>query len=256
MKTLRLFSIFFSQGLISMAAMSFTSTDSADLNNAGAYAPLPDLKVSQIATSGGLCKGNLNKVRVNVTNSQMISVKEKIAVILYVSQQGSQPSSYVGYLEKGIGPNDNSGQPVWFNNVVIPDINKKVTLKAVVNPDQKVQESNYNNNAKIINARVTKICDQAAPVAAGASLEMTVYKEGSWRGGNYQGISGALVTVNRSGQNYTGTTGYNGKYTFPSIPKGSVRIKVEKQGYLTVTQSYMMPFYPAKKNIGMRHVWR
>ncbi len=248
MKTLKILSFFFAVVLVSLATMSFTVTET---NTESSLALLPDLRVSAIATPGGLCKGNENKVRVSITNSQMIGVKEKIPVILFVSQEGSQPSSYVGYLEKGIGPNANSGQPVWFNNVVVPDINKSVTLKAVVNPDQEIQESRYNNNTKIINARVTKICGQAAPVAAGANLEMTIYKEGTWSGGNYQGISGALVTVTKSGQNYTGTTNNNGKYTFPSIAKGSVSIKVEKQGYQTVTQSYMMPTYNAKKNIGM-----
>lgn len=130
--------------------MSFTSSDSVDLNSSGSYALLPDLQISQIATPGGLCKGNLNKVRVNITNSQMVAVKVKIPVILYVSQQGEQPSSYVGYLDGGIGPNSNYGQPVWFNNVVIPQTGKGVTLKAVVNPDQDIHESNYKNNTKII----------------------------------------------------------------------------------------------------------
>jgi hypothetical protein len=247
MKTLKILSFFFVVALVSLVTMSFTVTET---NSESSLALLPDLKVSAIATPGGLCKGNQNKVRVSITNSQMIGVSVNIPVILFVSQQGSQPSSYVGVLEGGIGPNANSGQPVWFSNVVIPDINRAVTLKAVVNPDQEVQESRYNNNTKIITAKVAKICGQTTPVA-GASLEMTIYKEGTWSGGNYQGLPGAVVTVTKSGQNYTGTTGNNGKYTFPSIPKGSVSIKVEKQGYTTVTQSYMMPTYTAKKNIGM-----
>jgi hypothetical protein len=247
MKTLKLLSFIFGLAVVSLVTMSFRSAGTQSVSSA----LLPDLRVSAIATPGGLCQGNESKVRVSITNSQMIGVKQKIPVILYVSQQGEQPKSYVGYLEGGIGPNANSGQPVWFNNVAIPAVNKNVTLKAVVNPDQEIQESKYNNNTKIINAKVVKACGQAPTAVAGASLEMTVYKDGTWQAGNYQGIHSAQVTVTKSGQTYTGTTNNNGKYTFPAIPKGMVSIKVEKQGYQTVTQSYNMPTYPAKKNIGL-----
>ena len=72
----------------------------------------PDLKVSKITTVGGLCIGNKNKVRVTVINTQMAGVKKKIPVILYVSVSGHPSSSYVGYLNSGIGPNNNSGLPV------------------------------------------------------------------------------------------------------------------------------------------------
>lgn len=250
MKTLKLFSIFLSLVLISLAAMSFISTDSVNLNSSGSYALLPDLKVSQIATPGGLCKGNLSKVRVNVTNSQMIGVKEKIAVILYVSQQGSQPSSYVGYLEKGIGPNDNSGQPVWFNNVIIQETGQTVTLKAVVNPDQEIQESVYNNNTKIIQARVSKVCGQTTSTAQGATLTVTAYT-GMWNSGNYTAVPGASVTLVKSGQTFTGTTGSNGKATFPNLPTGMCDITVTKQGYQNGTKAFMMSSYPNNTNIAM-----
>jgi hypothetical protein len=100
----------------------------------------------------------------------------------------------------------------------------------------------------VITAKVTKECGAAAPVAQGANLEMTIY-QGAWHPSNYAGVSAASITVTKNGQNYTGTTGSNGKYTFASIPKGMVNIKVEKQGYQTVTQSYNMPTYTAKKNI-------
>jgi hypothetical protein len=243
---MKIFRIFFSMmtlALVAAIAMSFSNP-----NSSTSPAVLPDLKVSAIATPGGLCKGNESKVRVSITNSQMAGVKVNVPVILFVSQSGEKPSSYVAYLEGGIGPNANSGQPVWFNNVVIPATNKTVTLKAVVNPDHEIEESVPNNNTKIITAKVTKACGVTAPVAQGAKLEMTIY-QGAWNYSNYQGVSEALITVTKNGQNYTGTTGNNGKYTFPSIPKGMVSIKVEKQGYQTVTQNYNMPTYTAKKNI-------
>ncbi len=249
MKTLKLFSIFLSLVLISLAAMSFTSTDSVSLDHTGSNALLPDLKVSQIATPGGLCKGNLSKVRVSITNSQMIGVKEKIPVILFVSQQGSPPSSYVGYLEKGIGPNANSGQPVWFNNVVIPETGT-VTLRAVVNPDQEIQESRYNNNTKIIQARVSRVCGEATQPAQGATLTVTAYT-GDWNYGNYTGVPGATVTVVKSGQTYTGTTGSNGKATIPNLPTGMCNITVTKPGYENGTKSFMMSSYPNNTNISM-----
>ena len=120
----------------------------------------PDLRISAIATPGGLCAGNENKVRVNVQNSsQLAGVRQKIPVILFVSQPPGQPTSYVGHLEQGIGPQSN--QPVWFHNVVVPNTGG-ATLKAVVNPDQEIEESNYTNNDRIQQVRVANVCGQAS----------------------------------------------------------------------------------------------
>ena len=231
--------------LIAIVAMSFSNP-----NSSKELAILPDLKVSAIATPGGLCKGNESKVRVSITNSQMAGVKVKIPVILYVSQNGERPSSYVGYLESGIGPNANSGQPVWFNNVVIPATNKTVTLKAVVNPDHEIEESAPNNNTKVITAKVTKACGQAPQPAQGATLTVTAYV-GPWNNSNYTGLPQAAVTIVKSGQTYTGTTGSNGKATFPNLPAGQCNITVVKQGYQNGTKVFNMSTYNNNTNVAM-----
>ncbi|NND35265.1 MAG: hypothetical protein HKN76_21940 [Saprospiraceae bacterium] len=255
MKTLKFLSFFFSLGALAMLAMSFTNQTSFE--SQALTALRPDLKVSAIATPGGLCIGKDSKVRVSITNSQMVGVKVDIPVILFVSQNGYS-KSYVGKLKGGIGPNANSGQPVWFKNVEIKN-NSKVTLKAVVNPDHEIFESVPNNNTKIIYARVKGNCGQASPAQA-ANMIVTVYKDGTWSGGQGQPISGATVTVTKNGQNYTGTSGNNGKATINSVPKGYCKIKVQKNGYQQVGpnsqpyyngQTYNMPTYEAKVNIAM-----
>ena len=213
----------------------------------------PDLRVSAISTPGGLCVRPDNKVRVTITNSQMAAVKDKIPVTLFVSPAQGQPSSYLAYLEKGIGPNSNYGQPVWFNNVKL-DYGGRVTLRAVVNIDKEIEESNYNNNDKIVKVNAKNNCGggNATTNVQGARLEVTAYVDGTWQAGNYQGINGATVQVIKNGQTYTpNNTTNNGKYIFDAIPKGMCKVRVQKQGYETVEQSYNMPTYTAKKNVGL-----
>ena len=206
----------------------------------------PDLKVSAIATPGGLCAGEPGKVRVTVTNGSMAAVSQPIPVILFVSQPPNQPTSFVGSLPNGIGPNDNYGKPVWFNNVVAPSAGA-VTLRAVVNPDQQIEESNYNNNSRIQNANVK---DCSAPKPQGATLSITVYKPGTWQAGQYQAVSGANVQVACGSFNGSGVTGTNGKASIGSVPKGSCNIQVSKPGCpATVNRTYMMPTYNANVNI-------
>lgn len=258
MKIFKFLSVLLSLSAMAFMTMSFTSVDVLSSSNSTLLdaAILPDLKVSAISTPGGLCVGNKSKVRVSITNSQMAGVKVDIPVILFISQNGYS-KSYVGKL-KGIGPKSNYGQPVWFNNVVI-DNNSTVTIKAVVNPDHDVFESVANNNTKIIKAKVKGNCNQPAAQQA-ANMIVTVYKAGTWSGGQGQPISGANVTVTKNGQNYSGTSGNNGKVTINGVPKGSCKIKVTKSGYAQVGpnnvsypngQSYNMPTYEAKVNIAM-----
>jgi hypothetical protein len=252
MKTIRLLSMAFLFASFIIIGMSFTDGSENESNEENNLEVLKaDLRVSAIATPGGLCKGNASKVRVTVTNSQMAGVKEKIPVILYVSQNGSKPSSYVGYLNKGIGPNANYGLPVWFKNVKIPNTGI-VTLKAKVNPDLEIQESNYNNNQKITKVKVAKVCGQAPAPATGGKLTVTAYEDGQWNYGNYTAIPSATVTVKKSNQVIaTGSTGNDGKYTFNSIPKGYVKIEVSKSGCPTASRNYNMPTYHAKVNMAL-----
>ncbi|MBK8506734.1 MAG: carboxypeptidase regulatory-like domain-containing protein [Saprospiraceae bacterium] len=245
MKTFKILFSLMTLVLIALVAMSFSNPGTLTK-----LAALPDLRVSAIATPGGLCKGNESKVRVSITNSQSVGVSADVPVILFVSQSGEQPSSYVGYLKGGIGPNANSGQPVWFNNVVIPATNKTVTLKALVNPDGDIEESVQNNNTKVISAKVTKACGQATQPAQGATLTVTAYV-GPWNNSNYTGLPQAAVTIVKSGQTYTGTTGSNGKATFPNLPAGQCNITVVKQGFQNGTKVFNMSTYNNNTNVAM-----
>ena len=262
MKTLKHLTVLFGLCAITLLTMSFTPCDiqTAFDNELSMGALRPDLKVSAIATPGGLCKGNKSKVRVSITNSQMVGVKVDIPVILFISQNGYS-KSYVGKLKGGIGPNTNTGQPVWFNDVVI-DNTSKVTLKAVVNPDHEIFESVPNNNTKVIYAKVKGDCGQATTTQT-ALLTVTVRKFVT--SGQGQTLAGALVTVKRNGQSnsYTGTSDSNGKVTFNTVPNGMCNVKVTKDGYQHCApygagspylngQSYNKPPYTANLNITMK----
>ncbi len=219
----------------------------------------PNLRISTIATPGGLCVGTDSKVRVNITNGSVAAVKAKIPVILVVSQAGQGPTSYLGYLEKGIGPNTNTGQPVWFHNVKI-EAQGTVTLKAHVNPDNEIEESNYNDNVKVQTARVTKNCGQATTPTAG-NLTVTLYQQGSWSAGNYTAIANAQVTVKKGGATVgTGTTGSNGKVTINNVDKGSIEVYATKNGCQLITNvpngtqavhKHNMPTYNTNINVQM-----
>ncbi|MCB0687540.1 MAG: carboxypeptidase regulatory-like domain-containing protein [Saprospiraceae bacterium] len=248
MKTFKLLCSFFGFFLFAMVIASFRYPSPTEMT-----ALKPDLRVSAIVTPGGLCPRPNNKVRVNITNSQMAAVKEKIPVTLFVSPQQGQPSSYVAYLEKGIGPKNNYGQPVWFDNVKL-DYGGRITLRAVVNIDKEIEETSYNNNDKLVKVNAKDNCGggNATTNTEGAKLEVTAYVDGTWSGGNYQGVNGAMVKVIKNGQSYNpDETSNNGKYIFNSVPKGMCKIRIQKQGYQTVEQSYNMPTYTAKKNIGL-----
>lgn len=255
MKTFRFLLSFAGLFLLGFFVMSFNSVD--PVPKSSELALKPDLRVSTIATPGGLCVRPNNKVRVNITNSQMAAVKDKIPVTLFVSPEKGQPSSYLAYLEKGIGPKDNYGKPVWFNNVKL-DYGGKITLRAVVNIDKEIEESNLNNNDKISKVTAKDNCGGGNAYNnnnQGARLEVTAYVNGTWQGGNYQGVNGAIVTVVKNGQSYEpDDSTNNGKYIFNSIPKGMCKINITKQGYAPVyNHSYNMPTYTAKKNIPMTH---
>lgn len=247
MKTFKLFTFLIALFSLSLGNMSFSADKKTE-----EMALLPDLRVSKIATPGGLCKGNDSKVRVTITNPSMAAAKGTISVILYVSQKGQKPSSYVASISGGLGPNSNYGKPVWFKNVKIPATGQ-VTLKALVNPDQEIHESVYNNNTKIQKAKVAKQCGQTGTVAqGGAQLQVTTFAEGQWNNSNYTPVTSVTVRVKKNGQTIAqGVTNHQGKYTFSSIPKGMCQIQVQKNGYQTETMSYNMPTYNAKKNIAM-----
>ena len=247
MKTLKLFYSVFGLFILALIAMSFTGSH---LTLIESDIILPDLRVSNISTPGGLCKGSKSKIRVTVTNSSMGAAKGNIPVILYISQSGQTPKSYVGYVQGGLGPNSNYGKPVWFSNVPIASTGQ-VTLKALVNPDFDIEESVYNNNTKIIRANVSKDCGQETQPSQGATLTVTAYVDGQWNYSNYTPVSSASVTIVKNGQTYTGTTASNGKATFPNLPTGQCNITVAKAGYQNGTKVFTMSSYNNNTNVAM-----
>jgi len=233
-------------GVLVLLILSYNTTDlGASVNtDFSELVQKVDLKVSAIATPGGLCKGKNAKVRVSITNSQRVGVKEDIPVILYVKQNG-YTASYVGKLKGGIGPGANTGQPVWFNEVQIDNVSS-VEFRAVVNPDLEIPETVYNNNTKVVRVR-TKSCGQTG-TQQGKTLTVTVFKWGTWSAGHGDGISGAAVVVVKNGQTYSGTTNSQGKAVISSVPKGTYRISVTKSGYQQVKDNLNgtnPPHYPA-----------
>ena len=213
----------------------------------------PDLTVSSISTPGGLCAGEPGKVRVTVTNGSMAGVIKPIPVKLVVSQSPFPNVFFEGFLSNGIGPNDNSGQPVWFNDVLVPSPGT-ATLKAQVNPDQQVEESNYNNNSRIQTITV-KDCNKKQP--KGANLTVTVYKPGPWQPRKYEAITAAKVEV-ECGPLFksSGETGSDGKVLIESVPQGPCTIRVSRKNCLFPNvMSYIMPSYNANVNMDLDCQW-
>jgi len=196
-----------------------------------------------------LCAGNENKVRVNVQNSsQLAGVRQKIPVILFVSQPPGQPTSYVGHLEQGIGPQGN--QPVWFHNVVVPNTGG-ATLRAVVNPDQEIEESNYTNNDRIQQVRVANVCGQASSPPPGYKMTVYVYKSGTWSAGSGQHVSNANVAITCGTFSGSGTTATNGTTQILNVPKSPpiCNIAVSKGSGCSGSAVKNMGAYDTKVNV-------
>jgi len=261
MKTISLFSVLFSLLIMPMTGMAQAK---------------PDLRVSQIMTPGGLKQGDCNKVRVNVTNSQQAGVTGEIVVILFISQNGQQPTSYVQTFEN-IGPNDNYGQPVWFHNIPLGGTTT-VTIRAKVNPDFLIEESVFNNNDKIKDFNVAGSCGSSGETASTGSSSSgassggssgSSSRGGSSRGGSSRGgsitpgataafslmaynprvrmrggkkapVSEAKVTLSKGRQTYTGMTGKDGKVDIKA-PNGYYTMKIAKKGCRTITRKYKIP---------------
>lgn len=231
--------------LLAVATMNLLSASSVQAQ------AKPNLRVSAIATPGGLCAGNENKVRVSITNNSLAGVRESIPVILFVSQPPNQPTSYLAHLEKGIGPQTTTGQPVWFHDVVIPATGS-VTLRAVVNPDQQIEESNYNDNDRIQNVRVTRTCGAAPEPPAGNTLTVYVFKSGTWSGQGFgQHVGGANVAVTCGTFSGSGTTGANGTVAIPNVPKSPpiCNIAVNKGPNCSGSGTKNMGTYATKVNV-------
>ena len=188
------------------------------LSTSALAAAKPDLKVSAIATPGGIC--SQNKVRVTVVNSQQAGVSDPIPVILTVSQPPNQPTAHVGTLENGIGPNANSGLPVWFHNIPVQANGGPVTLRAHVNPDLEVEESVYNNNTKV----VTVNC------APQISTSLLAYWKVNLRDYLKRPLSGVLVSV--AGQQVR--TDKSGAAVFKGIKPGMQKMRIARKGCKTI----------------------
>jgi hypothetical protein len=209
----------------------------------------PDLRISRISTPGGLCAGSDGKVQVNVNNSsQLAPARGTVVVKLTISQPPAQPTAHIAEIQNGVGPNGN--QAAWFHNVPIPATGT-VTLHAVVNPDQAIEESNYGNNDKLQTANVTTVCGAPPPPPPGYTMTVTAYRAGTWQAGQYQAIAGADVSVTCGTFSANGQTGSNGKVAIAGVPKSppNCAITVSKTGCTTNTlSSYKMPAYNASVN--------
>ena len=197
----------------------------------------PDLKISALATPGGWSTGSGsgsygNRLRVTVTNSQQVGTSDQIPVLVTISFSSGQPYSEVGYLPNGIGPNANAGLPVWFNNIYIP-ASGPANVVAVVNPDQEVLETVYNNNEKLktVNVAGGGFAESGSSMKKANSLTVLVSgKKGQLRSRSSRstGIAGATVLIKYKGKSEKLTTDRSGKATFKHIPAGYCEITVQK----------------------------
>jgi hypothetical protein len=132
---------------------SFQTSDSKNLSVA------PDLRISKISIKNGPKVGTCNQILVTIANNTQSVIRQKVKIIISVDQPRFGRKIYEGYIENAIQPGNNTSNQVWFKNVVL-DSSNLVTVKAIINPDHKIMESDYNNNQKIYKADVTKFCFQ------------------------------------------------------------------------------------------------
>lgn len=202
----------------------------------------PDLRVAAIDTPGGLCKGNENKIRATIQNSQNIGVRGPVQAILHVKFPNGGQGQYTSTIPSGVGPR--GSQPVWFNNVSLPDTGN-YNFSVTVDPTNNIAETVENNNNRSLTRAVQKACGQAtAPQTY--ILTVKVYEHGTWQGGQGQWIPGATVTLRKEYDSsfapLTATTNSSGIATFPGAVSGTLyRFTAQKSGCGTVQSSPATP---------------
>jgi len=183
---------------------------------------LPDLRISAISTPGGIC--NQQDVRVTVVNSQQVGVSESIPVILTVSQPPNQPFAVVGNLANGIGPNANSGRPLFFRDLNIDTNGGPITLKAHVNPDLEIQETVFNNNVRVQSVN----CSPSSTISSANRINWSLIALNQLN----RPIRDAVFSVNGE-KKYTDKNGI-AKY---SLTPGSYTVSLSKKGCSSVKSS-------------------
>lgn len=190
----------------------------------------PDLRVAAIDTPGGLCKGNENKIRATIQNSQNIGIKAPVKVLLRIQFPNGGQGQYTTIIQTGIGPQGN--QPAWFNNVNLPDTGTYV-FTVFADPENTIAETVENNNTRSLRRDATKPCGQAvAPQTY--LLTVRVYESGTWQGGQGQWIQGATVKLKKeydsSFPEQTATTNSSGQVTFNVAAGALYRFTATKSG--------------------------
>ena len=118
----------------------------------------PDLIVRDIQLPKGFRIGSCTDVHVIIGNKSNAYVKKKFKVQLYVSQSSFQPQTYTE-LTVGIGPK--KVKPIVFKNVPIKG-KGQAKVQATVNPGNVLEESNYQNNKKMIYPKPKGVCKNGA----------------------------------------------------------------------------------------------
>jgi hypothetical protein len=246
MKTINLFLIVFSFFTLLILCMS-TTTEAGDPSFSSETMEeffAPDFRISNIATPGGLCKGNESKVRVTVTNSAIAGYRHDIPVTLVVSEPGRKTQTYWGKIRNGFAGKDNKGQAVWFNNVLINDY-KDVTLHAKVNEDKSIEETNYGNNDKKIKAKASHACGAPSATAQpGKRLSVRVLDSP-----NSSPRTGLQVELRKGSIVRNGNTGNTGTAQIDDVPSGSYSLIVKQGTAVIEDRTYVMPNYNASLNI-------
>jgi hypothetical protein len=224
----------------------------------------PDLRVTAINLRGA-CRGNANSVQATVQNSQSVGVTHSIRITLRILMPNGGQTALESSLPNGIGPNGN--QPVWFNNVSLPDLGG-YGFTVTVDSNNTVDESVETNNTFSESHSVNAACG-APPTAKTYTLTVKVYQSGTWQAGQGQWIDGAEVTLSDPSQPSqfaprTATTNASGEAVFNNVPASRplkpYTISARKRGCLQVQGSstespsvlqYTMGAYNSRVNLAL-----
>lgn len=221
---------------------------------------LPNLKISQISTPGGIKVGNCNKIKLMIVNNQQVGVSEQIAIRVNIAQNG-QVQTKTAILD-GIGPNDNSGQPVWFDDIYYGPTGQ-ISIVAYVNDDQNIHETSYSDNSKLktINApSASSACPgSTSPITtvAKADLKIQVIKKAgalTISNGRSTPLSRAYVELRSSSGQVVDkkTSDSKGYVLFKDVPANkSYKITAKRSGCTSYVNKYKMPNVDTKIELAM-----
>ena len=194
----------------------------------------PNLGVNSISKQGDLVQGTGNKIKVKITNSGLVGVTGQIPVIMTLTQGRS--NKIVQKILNGIGPNDNQGQTVMFDNLTLQK-SGQVRVKVQIDPKRRFADSYRGNNTR---TQTFTVESQPSIQTNGGTLNVIVCHLGSYQNtNNFQGISGAQIVVKRYNSTLrTGSSDSNGRWNAEDVAAGTLTVTVSRPGFKTKVKSF------------------